>query len=272
MKLNPRKGSNKNAKQVSASELRDAAAVLKSASAKRKRDGDAAGTSPKRHKHVPQHIGCGGAREKLDVNKLDSPSRAQVERNRKKVAAHYLRKKAGGVIKVSEAVLVDPSEAWRMKPSGHVNKHPERARQRAAAELAAALPKNPALHGPAVAAFIGQNPLGKRAAAAMDIQAPQDVATRKASKRHGALSAMASDIGQSPKRAHTTCGSSSCPTTIMTRSRSSFRSHGQARACDALRWHYSTTALSTVLKYVWVWTLWAFSSVLAYLETTLCIL
>ena len=117
-KLNSRKGKNRNKKQREAAELSKAAAELAEISRKRKRAAaEADGTSAKRHKHVPQHIGCGGAREKLDVNKLDSPSRAQVERNRKKVAAHYLRKKAGGVIKVSEAVLVDPSEAWRMKPS-----------------------------------------------------------------------------------------------------------------------------------------------------------
>ena len=54
---------------------------------------------------------------------------------------------------------------------GHVNKYPDRARQRAAAELAAALPKNPALRGLALAAFLS-HPEGKRAAAAMDIEAP----------------------------------------------------------------------------------------------------
>ena len=52
-----------------------------------------------------------------------------------------------------------------------MNKYPDRARQRAAAELAAALPKNPALRGPALAAFLS-HPEGKRAAAAMDIEAP----------------------------------------------------------------------------------------------------
>ena len=95
---------------------------------------------------------------------------------------------------VSEAVRADPTEAWRTKATGHVNKNPDRARQRAAAELAAALPKNPVLHGPAVAAFLS-HPLGKRAAAAMDIEAPQDAVTRKGARRLDALSAMTSDIG-----------------------------------------------------------------------------
>merc|ERR1711924_27360 len=102
---------------------------------------------------------------------------------------------AGAIEKLSEAVLADPTEAWRTKATGHVNKNPDRARQHATAKLAAAMPKSPALHGPALAAFVGQNPVGKRAAAAMGTEGPQDVAARKAAKRLDALSAMATDMG-----------------------------------------------------------------------------
>ena len=49
-----------------------------------------------------------------------------------------------------------------MSPRSKAKIEGDRARQRAAAELAAALPKNPAMHGPAVAAFM-QHPKGKRA-------------------------------------------------------------------------------------------------------------
>ena len=128
------------------------------------------------------------------MEELDSPSRKEIERNRRNVAAFRMRNQAGGVAEHSEAVLADPTEAWRTKVTGHVNKNPDRARQRAAADFAAALPKNPAMHGPAVAAFMS-HPLGKRAAASIQMEAPQDAAARKAAKRLDALSAMASDIG-----------------------------------------------------------------------------
>ena len=239
------KGKTKNKKQAEAAELQHAADVLAAGAAKRKRDArDKAGTSPKRQKHVPQKVGTGGARVKLDVDQLDSPSRKEVLRNRAKVAAHRLRKKSGGVTKVSQAVRDDPTEAWREKATGHVNKNPERARQRAAAELAAALPKNPALHGPAVAAFM-QHPVGKRAHAALDIE--PSGAPKKA-KRLDALSAMASDVGEGlalmqascrrrrrPRRANTTSGSRSCRTTSMRRSRSSCPSPWQPTTCSSAR-------------------------------------
>ena len=96
---------------------------------------------------MPEKVGRGGARENLNIDELDSPSRKFVERKRRNQRDNRLRKKAGGVTKVSEAVLADPTEAWRTKVTGHVNKYPDRARQNAAANLAAALPKNPALHG-----------------------------------------------------------------------------------------------------------------------------
>ena len=127
-KLNSRKGKNRNKKQREAAELSKAAAELAEISRKRKRAAaEADGTSAKRHKHVPQKVGRGGKREKLDVDELDSPSRAQVERSRRNMAAHRLRKKGGGVTKVSQAVLDNPTEAWRekQKATGHVNKNPD---------------------------------------------------------------------------------------------------------------------------------------------------
>ena len=127
-KLNSRKGKNRNKKQREAAELSKAAAELAEISRKRKRAAaEADGTSAKRHKHVPQKVGRGGKREKLDVDELDSPSRAQVERSRRNIAAHRLRKKGGGVTKVSQAVLDNPTEAWRekQKATGHVNKNPD---------------------------------------------------------------------------------------------------------------------------------------------------
>ena len=50
---------------------------------------------------------------------------------------------------------------------------------RAGADLAAALPKNEALHGPALAAFMN-HPKGKRAAAAMGMELQRAAAARKA--------------------------------------------------------------------------------------------
>ena len=193
--LNSRKGVNKNKKQREASEVAAVVAAIRALKARRQnRCGSGSGSSTARHRHVPQKIGRGGARQKLDVDVLDSPSRTQVLQNRRKVAAHRLRKKGVGVAELSEAVLADPTEAWRTKPSGRVNKFPDRARQEAAAKMVAGLPKNEALHGPAVAAFMA-HPKGKRAVAALGMDPPQDVAARKAAKRLDALSAFASDIG-----------------------------------------------------------------------------
>ena len=121
--------------------------------------------------HVPQKLGSGGgARQKVDLDAVSPRSKAKLAKQRVWNAAHYAKTYVA-VNEVSEAVLADPTEAWRTKVTGHVNKYPDRARQRAAAELAAALPKNPALRGPALAAFLS-HPEGKRAAAAMDIEAP----------------------------------------------------------------------------------------------------
>ena len=127
------------------------------------------------------------------MDELDSPSRKKVLRNRRYVASHRLRQKIGGVSAVSEAVLADPTEAWRTKPSGKVNNNPERARQRAGADLAAALPKNVTLHGPALAVFLN-HPKGKRAAAAMHVEVPQDAKARMDAKRLDALSSLANAI------------------------------------------------------------------------------
>ena len=129
------KGRSKNKQQRDTTDAAAAAAELAGLAAKRKRSShDAGDSSPKCRKHVPQKVGRGGAREKLDVNELDSPSRRQVERNRRNVAAHRLRNKSGGYVQVSEDVLADPTEAWRTKASGRTNKYPDRARQRAAAD------------------------------------------------------------------------------------------------------------------------------------------
>ena len=171
--LNSRKGVNKNKKQREASEVAAVVAAIRALKARRQnRCGSGSGSSTARHRHVPQKIGRGGARQKLDVDVLDSPSRTQVLQNRRKVAAHRLRKKGVGVAELSEAVLADPTEAWRTKPSGRVNKFPDRARQEAAAKMVAGLPKNEALHGPAVAAFMA-HPKGKRAVAALGMDPPQ---------------------------------------------------------------------------------------------------
>ena len=112
------------------------------------------GASSEGREHVVQKLGRGGAREKIDVEELDSPSRRYIERKRRNAATQRLKQGVVGVAEHSETVRADPTEAWRTKVTGHVNKNPDRARQRAAADLAAALPKNPALHGPALAAFM----------------------------------------------------------------------------------------------------------------------
>ena len=109
------KGVSRNKKQVIAAEVRAAATELAELASKRKRSSGEGGNSPKRTKHVPQKVGRGGFREKLDVDKLDSPSRKQIERKRRNGAAHRLRQ---GVSEVSEAVRADPTEAWRTKATG----------------------------------------------------------------------------------------------------------------------------------------------------------
>ena len=64
------KGRSKNKKQRDAADVATAAAELAGLASKRKRSSDDAGSSsPKRHKHVPQKLGRGGAREKLDVDR-----------------------------------------------------------------------------------------------------------------------------------------------------------------------------------------------------------
>ena len=185
------KGKSKNARQRAAADEAEAAAVLAEGAAKRKKAAHrAAGASPK-HAHVPEALGRGGARDKIDTDKLTPRSKKKVERRRLYVAKSRL-KQLGKTLAVSDAVLADPTEAWRTKPSGKVNKNPDRARQRAGAELAAALPKNPALRGPAIAAF-KLHPEGKRAFAAIGTsEAP--ALPKKAAKRLDALTAMASDI------------------------------------------------------------------------------
>ncbi len=93
---------------------------------------------------------------------------------------------AHGVAKREKPLSTAPAahhqQCGRTKPSGRVNKNLEGARQRAGADLAAALPKNETLLGAALAALMN-HPMGKRAAAAMGMEAPQDAAARKAAKR-----------------------------------------------------------------------------------------
>ena len=93
MTLNARKGRSKNKKQRDAADARAAAEGLAELARKRKRasgTADSSGSSPKRRKHVPQQIGRGGYREKLDVNQLDSPSRRLIERKRMRCCSHSL--------------------------------------------------------------------------------------------------------------------------------------------------------------------------------------
>eukprot|EP00966_Prymnesium_polylepis_P209057 4843126-Prymnesium_polylepis.1 len=185
-KLQLRKGVTKNKKQREAKAVNKAAAELAGLSAKRKAH---AGSS--KPTHVPQPLGRGGVRSKIDTDKVSPNSKKKIEKQRGYVAKHRL-KRLGEPEKVSDAVLADPTEAWRKKVTGHTNKYPERARQHAAAKLAAAMPKNKALHGPALAAF-SQNPTGKRAFAAISKEVP-DKASKKA-KRLDALETFLGDIG-----------------------------------------------------------------------------
>ena len=89
--MNARKGRSKNKKQRDAADAAAAAAELAELLRKRKRSGGSTDdSSPKRHKHVPQKVGRGGVREKLDVEQLDSPSRKAVLQLRERVAHHRL--------------------------------------------------------------------------------------------------------------------------------------------------------------------------------------
>ena len=69
------KGRSKNKKHRDAADAAAAAAELAELARKRKRTGGTDGSASKRHKHVPQKLGRGGHRQKLDVKQLDSPSR-----------------------------------------------------------------------------------------------------------------------------------------------------------------------------------------------------
>ena len=71
------KGRSGNKEQRDAADNRAAAEELAELARKRKRGDGINGSSPKRQKHIPQKLGCGGPREKLNVDELDSPSRAQ---------------------------------------------------------------------------------------------------------------------------------------------------------------------------------------------------
>ena len=187
---NPRKGKTKNKKQRAAAEAAEGAAILAAGARKRKRDEEAAAGL---RTHVPEALGAGGARTKINTEELSPNSKKKVEKRRGYVAKRRLKKLGkAAVAEVSAEVLANPTLAWATKPSGKVNKNPDRARQRAAADLAAALPKNSALHGPAVAAFM-QHPVGKRAHAALEIAPPT---APKTAKRLDALEAMASDVGE----------------------------------------------------------------------------
>lgn len=173
------KGRSKVKAQREAADTRAAAEELARLAQQRKRNADDNGTTRKLPRtHEPHKVGCGGVREKLDVEEMTPRSKKRFEKARAR-QKKYRMSKSGAIEKLSEAVLADPTEAWRTKVTGHVNKNPDRARQRAAADIAAALPKNPALHGPAVAAFMS-HPIGKRAAASMQMEAPQDAAARRA--------------------------------------------------------------------------------------------
>ena len=133
-KLNGRKGISKNKKQVDAAAARAAAAELAQLASERRRQEARADGTPMAPTHVPQKLGSGGgARQKVDLDAVSPRSKAKLAKQRVWNAARYAKTRVA-VNEVSEAVLADPTEAWRTKVTGHVNKYPDRARQRAAAE------------------------------------------------------------------------------------------------------------------------------------------
>ena len=112
--MNARKGRSKNKKQRDAADAAAAAAELAELLRKRKRSGGSTDdSSPKRHKHVPQKVGRGGVREKLDVEQLDSPSRKAVLQLRERVARHRLKHKTGGVVEHSDGRRVHVGQCAR---------------------------------------------------------------------------------------------------------------------------------------------------------------
>jgi hypothetical protein len=117
------KGVSKNKKQANAAEVRAAAAELAELAAQRQRQKDRAAGTAAKPTHVPQHDGRGGTRQKLDTEAMSPRSKKQIEKAR--VHSETFRMKQGGAREVSEAVRADPTEAWRTKATGHVNKYPE---------------------------------------------------------------------------------------------------------------------------------------------------
>ena len=75
------KGKSNNKKQVSAAEVRAAAAELAELAAQRQRRKDQAAGTAAKHTHVPQHDGRGGARQKLDTEAMSPRSKKRVERS-----------------------------------------------------------------------------------------------------------------------------------------------------------------------------------------------
>ena len=70
--------------------------------------------------HVPQKLGSGGgARQKVDLDAVSPRSKAKLAKQRVWNAARYAKTRVA-VNEVSEAVLADPTEAWRTKVTGHV--------------------------------------------------------------------------------------------------------------------------------------------------------
>ena len=248
------KGKTRHKGQREAAEESRAAAELRELQRQRQQQQEARdGITKKTHK--PSGTGSGGRQEKIDTDQLTPRSKKRIEQGRKR-DADYRRKKQRlelGAEPISDAVAADPTEAWRTKG----NAHPDRARQRAAAELAAALPKNPAMHGPALAA-LAQHPVGKHAVDAAKMVRPQqqaaatavvaDIGTGILCMRAQAAARKAAKPPKEPKRprrASTRNGSSGCQTMFTTRSRSACRRRGLMRSCDC-----GCALLETVLHVV----------------------
>ena len=214
---NKSKGRSGNKAHRDAAEESRAAAELRELQRQRQQQQEAReGITKKTHK--PSRMGSGGRQEKIDTEELTPKSKRRIEQGRKR-DADYRRKKQRlelGAEPISDAVAADPTEAWRAKG----NAHPDRARQRAAAELAAALPKNPAMHGPALAA-LAQHPVGKHAVDAAKMVRPQqqaaatavvaDIGTGILCMRAQAAARKAAKPPKEPKRAASAAPPSSAP-------------------------------------------------------------
>jgi hypothetical protein len=170
------KGKSNHKGQRDAAEASRAAAELREFQRQRQRQQEERAGNRKRT-HVPDGDNRGGKRQKIDAEELTPRSKRKLEQSRIRNATARRKKQRLklGAEPISDAVAADPTEAWRIKG----NAHPDRARQRAAAELAAALPKNAAMHGPALAA-LAQHPVGKHAVDAAKMVRPQQQAAATA--------------------------------------------------------------------------------------------